>query len=310
MSDNSTGGDPRREAGEWMIALQDRPDDAALCHRFSAWRTVPGNAAAWEEVERVSALVRVAARAQAVPRSPGALRWRALAPVSAVACAVALLVGSDFLPRMAADHSTGTAETRVLRLPDGSHVTLAPRSAIALEERAGRHVRLVRGTAFFDVVHDPDNPFRVSTGDARVTALGTAFEVRREGGATYVAVHEGLVRTACNGEWTDPDPLRLGDTQALDCDAGVYSHGHVPPGTVGSWIGGQLIVADRPVSQVVEALRPWHSGLLIARGRGMQRRVTGAYDVRHPDRALSALARAHRLTILRLTPWITVVSAY
>jgi transmembrane sensor len=309
MSDNCTGRDPRAEAGEWMIAMQETPDDPALRQRFAAWCDMPANAAAWDDLERVSALIRGAGRAEAVPQPSARRHWKVLPPVALATCAVALLVGTDLMPRMAADHATGTGETQVLRLADGSNVTLAPRSAIALEGRTGRHVRLVRGTAFFDVVHDPTRPFRVSIDEARATDLGTAFEVRREGGSAHVAVREGLVGTTCEGGWTDRVPLRPGESQALDCGAGTHSRGHVVPGSVGSWITGQLIVTDRPLSHVVAALQPWHAGLLIGRGRGMHRRVTGAYDVRHPDRALAALARAHRVRILRLTPWITVVSA-
>jgi transmembrane sensor len=68
-------------------------------------------------------------------------------------------------------------------LADGSNVRLAPGSAVAFDDRgAERRVRLLRGTTWFDIVHDPRRPFRVATGGITTTVLGTAFEVRRDSG--------------------------------------------------------------------------------------------------------------------------------
>jgi ferric-dicitrate binding protein FerR (iron transport regulator) len=43
-----------------------------------------------------------------------------------------------------------------------------------------------------------------------------------------------------------------------------------------------------------------HRGLLVARGAGMARHVTGVYDLRYPDRALAALSRAHGIPCVQL----------
>jgi transmembrane sensor len=76
-----------------------------------------------------------------------------------------------------------------------------------------------------------------------------------------------------------------------------------------SWTQGQLVVTDRPLRDVVAALRPWHHGLLLARGAGMARHVTGVYDLRHTDQALTAMRRAHGVTVRQITPWVSVVTA-
>lgn len=68
-------------------------------------------------------------------------------------------------------------------------------------------------------------------------------------------------------------------------------------------------MTDRPLGEVAAALRPWHRGLLLARGSGMARHVTGVYDLHHPDRALAAIRRAHGAAVWQVTPWITVVTA-
>lgn len=305
----------RREASDWMIALQERPDDAALHRRFETWRRDPTNDGAWRDLDRVSGVIRTAAAGvgPAVRPRPMGRRWRrvggmAAAPFAIAACGAALMIGSGMLPPIGADVTTGSGEVRRLLLADGSRVTLAPHSAIALEDGKARHVRLLRGTAFFDVRHDGAHPFRVEAGDATATDLGTAFEVRHAAGTMRVAVREGLVRTSCHDGWTDRAVLRPGETQDVDCAARTHKRARIAPATIASWTDGQLVVTDRPLRDVVTLLRPWHRGLLIARGAGMTRRVTGVYDLRDPQRALAALRQAHGATTMTITPWITVVT--
>lgn len=305
----------RREASEWMIALREQPGDAVLHRRFRIWRRSSANDAAWHELDHVSGLIRHAAHPgvlSALGSRQSGRRWhrggRAVAaPVAMAACAAALLIGHSALIPIGADRTTGRGEIRHLLLADGSRVTLAPESAVAIADGSARQVQLLRGAAFFNVRHDDAHPFRVVVGDAVATDLGTAFEVRREGSVMRIAVRDGLVRTSCAGGWSDPDVLRPGEAQEVDCAAATHRRTRVAPPAVASWTDGQLVINNRPLREVVAALRPWHRGLLLTRGAGMERRVSGVYDLRHPDHALAALRQAHGTTTITVTPWITVV---
>ena len=45
--------------------------------------------------------------------------------------------------------------------------------------------------------------------------------------------------------------------------------------------------------EVIDALRPWHSGLILTYGTGLDtRRVTGVYDTRQSREVLQALAQS------------------
>ncbi len=315
MSDDDIDECGQREASDWMIALRERPHDAALHRRFGAWRRQPSNDSAWRGLEHISGLIRKAAAGgqPAIRARRLDQRWHRVGRMTAVpsaiaACGATLMIGYGMLPPIGADLTTGTGEVRRLLLADGSRVTLAPRSAIAIEDGSVRHVRLLRGAAFFNVRHDAAHPFRVDAGEATATDLGTAFEVRHEAGTMRVEMRDGLVRTSCNDGWRDPAMLHPGETQTVDCTAGTHERARVTPATVASWTDGQLVVADRPLREVVAALRPWHRGLLLGRGAGMARRVTGVYDLRDAQRALAALRQAHGATTVTVTPWITVVT--
>jgi transmembrane sensor len=80
-------------------------------------------------------------------------------------------------------------------MTDGSRVTLNTDTRIRVEDTpALRQVRLEQGEAFFEVARDPSRPFVVIAGGERITVLGTAFSVRREGSDVHVTVTQGRVR--------------------------------------------------------------------------------------------------------------------
>ncbi|WP_267433526.1 FecR domain-containing protein [Sphingomonas sp. GM_Shp_1] len=299
--------DCRREALDWMILLQERPDDAGVRARFRHWRRSPACDAAWRDLDHVGDMVRLACEAYPVSSPYVPRRWTRVLPVVMAGAIAAIFVGQVLLPFAEADFVTGTGEVRRVRLADGSRVTLAPDSAIALD--GARQVRLLRGTGFFEVRHNAAHPFRVKVGEAVATDLGTAFEVRRDDDGAHIAVREGRVRASCEHGAIDPSDMQPGDVAELDCATAHVRKSSAPPSAIASWTQGQLVMADRPLGEVVAALRPWHRGLLLARGSGMARHVTGVYDLRRPDRALAAIRRAHGATVWQVTPWITIVTA-
>ena len=66
-----------------------------------------------------------------------------------------------------------------VKLPDGSTVILNEKSELRLKTTFGQNIREVylSGEAFFDIVHNPDAPFLVRTGNINTRVLGTAFNV-------------------------------------------------------------------------------------------------------------------------------------
>jgi transmembrane sensor len=203
-----------------------------------------------------------------------------------------------------ADQITGTAQIRSITLPDGSMATLAPDTAIRVAIHDGRRdVHLLRGEAYFDVRHDPAHPFRVIAGDSQTRVLGTAFDVRLTQGHAGVAVARGLVEVSRPG---------TGQRQLLpkgEAVTATWRHETIRPDRVASWRAGHLIVSDQPLGEVIAALRPWHRGMLIARGAGLaSKRVTGLYDLRDSDAALRALTRIDGVEIAHLSPWMTIIT--
>jgi len=320
MDDEAT---PRR-ASEWLAALLERPDDDALRRRIDAWTAAdPANAADWAEIARTYEVIGRTPPAHrdewagyAAGRGGGAGRWRwprraAVGLAAALAACLLLAAIPAFQLRLIADHVTATAELRTVLLDDGSSVRLGPESAIAVAYAAReRAVRLLRGQAFFQVVPDPDRPFRVRASLVEATVLGTDFEMRLDDRGAGVAVRRGSVRVESD-DVVPPalETLAAGDWVALAVPGGV-TRGVQPPGRVAAWLQGRLIAKDRPVDDVVDELRRYYGGLVILRGEALAGQpLTGIYDLSDPLAALEAVAAALDAKLYRLTPWLLVISA-
>lgn len=320
-----------REATDWLIFLEDEPDDAELRARFARWLSAhPANRAAWTESARAYDLIGPASAqdgaavrvfeardvADSVAPLPSrrAMALRRL-PAYGAACALAACLALVAVPRLTlwwqADYATGTGQERSVRLADGTDVALGPGSAIAVQYSGGeRRVRLLKGRAFFEVTHDGAHPFVVEAHGVRTTDLGTGFEVAFGEDSTDIAVTHGAVRA--EGGAAPPVSERLGAGQWARIGwSGGVQRGETTESEIAAWRRGQLIVSDRPVSEVVDQFRPYFSGIIIlANARFAARHVTGVYDLRDPVGALGALAQAHEgMMVRRVTPWLVVISS-
>jgi transmembrane sensor len=205
MNDKDGKADARAEAAQWYARLQSLPVSRDTLEEFFAWRRLPGHADAFLTVEQLHIAAgqlagRAAIRAvtedayqRGLKRGLGG-RSRA---VFAAGMAVLLIAGSlFFLPRLSRDQSflTSIGEQREVALEDGSIVKLDTDSVLSTHyTRDARHIRLVRGQAYFTVAHNAERPFIVDAGPASVTATGTQFDVRRTGDRTDVTLVQGGV---------------------------------------------------------------------------------------------------------------------
>jgi transmembrane sensor len=214
-----------------------------------------------------------------------------------------------FLLRLQADHVTSIAELRSFGLDDGSVVRLGPDSAIEVGQAdGGRRVRLLKGEAFFEVTPDSARPFRVVVRDVETTVLGTAFNVRFAGEGAEVAVRSGLVRVdRAAARRSVAERLAPGDWVQVGW-TGRVQRGAIPPEEVAPWLHGQIVARDRPLADVVDELRRYYGGAIIAAGGALAgRRVTGVYNLSDPVAALRAIVGAHGGSVRQVSPWLLVV---
>jgi transmembrane sensor len=209
------------------------------------------------------------------------------------------------------DFQTSTAEIRDVILPDGTRLALNARTSLDIKfDKNSRAVRLLDGEAFFDVSADPNRPFEVEVDNVRFRALGTAFNVRRFRASDDITltVSEHAVEISPPGLTPDRAIIRQG-WQATLVGSQIQSIVKVNMDSALAWRKGWLIVDGAPLPKVIEVLRAYHPGILVAFGSSLEDlKVSVAIDLRKPDLALDTLAAALPIKIRHLSPYLTIVS--
>lgn len=327
MRDNGTNISQKiaDEAAGWMIALQEEPGDRRCHERFEHWlEQSPQHRHAWERLQTVWQAFGASAPAfeeawrdaphepapvrSYRPRRAGLLRRAGMfgAAAAAMLC-LAVIIGPSLILRMEADHRTGTAESRTVTLEDGSLVHLAGASAIATDfEKDRRAVRLLAGEAFFEVTPDRSRPFTVDANGVEVVVLGTRFDVQTDGDVTVVALAEGSVKALVED---GTEVLAPGDMLAANRATGEILRTTIPIADIATWRSGQIFVVNATIGSVVEQIRRYHPAWLsLPDGTLAGQRVTGFYDLRHPDQALEALVTPFGGKVRHVSPVARLIS--
>ena len=191
--------------------------------------------------------------------------------------------------------TTQVGEQRSVTLEDGTVVQLNTDTALRVNlEKTVRRIALLRGEARFDVAKDPSRPFVVSTPQAVVRALGTAFNVRIMEARTVVSVIEGHIRMVNRKDGVaeaisiaDSKPSEATESLELSANgqASIGDSGHIqnrggPPfGRAVSWTKQHIVFVDEPLSVVVaEFNRYSKTPLEIADPALAEHRIDGGFD--------------------------------
>jgi transmembrane sensor len=153
-------------------------------------------------------------------------------------------------------YTTSDDEQRKITLGDGSTIQLNSNSEIWVTGAymsESREIQL-QGEAYFDVMHDPERPFRVYANESEVEVLGTAFNVKSNvhGDNIQVAVTEGRVAFHNRGD--------LNEGPSVILDAGHYGYLDLNKNEIVvdnfaienymSWMSGELVFEDLSLEKV------------------------------------------------------------
>lgn len=179
--------------------------------------------------------------------------------------------------------STAIGENKTLELPDGSVITLNANTSISFPQTFSEEVREVRlsGEAFFDVAHDADRPFVVSTDNGmKIQVLGTVFNVKSypEDQNVETTLVSGKVRVV---EEKDHKTVVLNPSQraTYDKNEDKIIVDRVKPQNLTSWRQGKLIYNETPIHQVIRDLQRRHKvSISVASPEIMNYKYTGIFD--------------------------------
>lgn len=280
--------DSARDAAiDWWLRQNNGPLSKKEQAVFAAWLVSDeANKAAFEKISRISGYI---ADQRSEAKSRRRARRSRAKPAAALAGAIALFVFFDDLSVfLRSDYSTGTGQTELVTLEDGSHVQLGAKSAIAVRYSLGqRRVSLLQGEAWFEAAPDPARPFVVEAAGGTITALGTAFDVAVEKAWAHVLVAQHQVSIVSGGQSVI---VAEGQQSAYSESAPAQPPEPVNVEHAAAWRRGRLIFRNRPLGEVVEALGRYHHGYVYFVNSALRARpVTGVFRADDPLAALEEI---------------------
>jgi transmembrane sensor len=155
-----------------------------------------------------------------------------------------------------ASYNNTTSGQQQIALADGSIVHLDVGSRLTAKiDATGRHVELLAGRAYFEVVHDSARPFSVDAGTVRTTDLGTRFQISLAPKLVSVTLAEGAVAISARARSSDwSETLIPGEQLKISTATGVKEKLNVDTTALTSWSHGRLIFKDSPLTEVLDEL--------------------------------------------------------
>ena len=302
----------RDEAIDWVLKLRSKSVTQEDRLAFANWLAKHSGhrqlyeriAARWEDLDRFKT-ADFPLRNQALSyRPPVRNRWRQWSGLAVAASVLLALSGSFFITELRqstyAIYSTDHGQHVTINLADGSHLELNSDTEVHVHFNYWkRSVELVRGEAFFSVVHDAYHPFVVTAANGQIEDIGTEFDVYLQTDKVLIGVQEGNVRVNANAS------RDLGVNQLLAYDrAGEFID--QPAEEVENftaWRHGQLVFENRRLDEVLAELRRYHDiKLTLASPALGNRKVSGRFQIDRLDTALDIIASALSITLQHPSP--------
>jgi transmembrane sensor len=155
----------------------------------------------------------------------------------------------------------GAGRVVKILLPDSSEVWLNSGSEISFAKAfKGQKIRTVKliGEAYFEVTHDSEHPFVVTSGQLRTTVYGTSFSVRayENETKTTVAVNSGKVGVVGLDKQHENFAVMLlpNDKLSYTNKGGELEKSLIINKDVNAWIEGSLVFEQTPLPEVFETL--------------------------------------------------------
>jgi transmembrane sensor len=278
---------------------------ASFAHR-DAWRTTNELWSLFDDADDPH-LEAMRAAARGAGREPRTWLRPVAAAIALVATSLGIIGVSRFggsaerkvePPSLASRYETQRGERATATLADGTLVNLDSDTAITVTfEHAGRHVRLSRGQALFEVAKDKSRPFVVRAGNSSVTALGTVFDVDVASRDLRVVLVEGRVAVNPKSGSRSPNVILTPGQELIANRNGEVRVGMTDAEAALLWRRGLVEFNDATLAEAVEQLNRTSSRTLrLADPSIGTLRLSGIYRTGSPEGFVTSIAQVLPVT--------------
>lgn len=211
------------------------------------------------------------------------------------------LVWTD--PSYRTEHYSSTVgERRELDLVDGSKLVLDSGTRVEVSwHLRSRRVELSTGQALFDVSKTVFRPFEVDAGAARVTVLGTRFNVSREQDAVNVALMRGSVSVQSTVDPAQQQRLAPGQQLAV-LNGQLQPTENADISRILAWQERKLVFSRTPLSQAIEQIQRYRQAPIRLDDQSLANLpISGVFNTDKVDDLLDLLPHILPLNITRDT---------
>lgn len=153
-------------------------------------------------------------------------------------------------------------ESAEIFLSDNTHVWLNSNSKLTYPAKFSGKTREVKlsGEAYFEVTHNPENPFYVQTPELSVAVKGTSFNVQAftQEKEVNVTLVEGKVSLQ-NSKGVVVSELSPGENARFDLEKKTIHIARANIGYFTSWKDGYLVFRNEKLEDIVRKFERWYS---------------------------------------------------
>ncbi|UCS92377.1 FecR domain-containing protein [Echinicola marina] len=183
---------------------------------------------------------------------------------------------------------------------DGSIITLNKDTKLSFNQsliNTNRKVNLYDGEAFFQVERNEHRPFEVNIGAAKVTVLGTSFNIKKQEEEIEVILKSGAVKVDYKGKVYKMKP---GDKLFIDLTKGLLTMSPVKDQLYNYYVGDYFEAKETPLWRIVEILnQAYDANIIIANERLRNLPLTTTFSNNSLENNLEVLKATFGLQILR-----------
>lgn len=183
-------------------------------------------------------------------------------------------------------------EKKSLLLADGTKVILNSDTKIRIPGNFNKEERIIEmeGEGFFNVAPNPEKPFIIKSGEARVRVLGTSFDFKsyKEDDYIKLTVSTGKVRVNV----LDQDlQLAVSPNEHLSINKvdGNILKETIEENNYIKWIHGSLYFKKEPIREVIKMINRTYNRKVVLQCKNCDYRITGTHDNKSIEAVIEAI---------------------
>lgn len=189
-------------------------------------------------------------------------------------------------------------------LPDGSRVQLDQGSEIVFDQDWSKERKLsFKGSAYFDIEHDPSKPLTILGDGSNVKVLGTKFMYSTVAGKGYLDLFQGQVELQHAGKKVSMDADLQNKTYTFANDQIATSSRNKDQY---SWYQPKFVFKQDALSEIVDYISEWNDQEVLLSPQLHDCKLTGSFESLSSIEVLEQIATLYHAKLERVNSQLII----